>query len=342
MSPAAAGRTRLVALAAGCALGVLALELLLRLFAGALSLGAFAGWENNRADRIYRASPLLGYEPIPGESGYNEHGVLDYGYSLPRREGLLRILVLGDSVAHRRYWVEGLERRLRAFVGTGRFVEIWNAGVEGYNTAQEEAFLRHKGVHLRADMVLVQFHLNDFLPLPVLFQDHRGEVAYLPFETEYGRVYPGLFRFSYAYRYLLLRWRPTRAAGREAARRQVERAVHGIRDLCRDNGLHLIFAIFPLFKPRAEYAELEDLWHRWILEILGSARIRYVDLHEAFPADASIVALREKPDDPWHPNPEGHRIAAQKLAEVLRRHAAVRHTRAMGAFPGLRQPEAER
>jgi hypothetical protein len=186
-------------------------------------------------------------------------------------------------------------------------------------------------VRLRADLVLVQFHLNDFLPLPVLFQDYRGEVAYLPFETEYGSVVRPLFRASYLYRYYVLRARPTRAASKEAARRQVEQAVLGIRDLCRTHGLDLVFVVFPLFKARADYAAAEGLWHGWILEILRRGGIGFVDLHEAFPADRGIEAYREAPEDPWHPNAEGHRLAAQKIAEALRRRPVVKRLRPRGA-----------
>ena len=310
---------RLLAACGGVLVGLLAVELALRLFAATLQLDAFSGFEDARQNPIYRASPTRGYEPIPGEGGYNEYGVLDYGYALPRRDRLLRILVLGDSIAHRRLWVEGLERRLQAFVGPGAAVEIWNAGVEGYNTLQEEAYLREQGVAVRADMVLVQFHLNDFLPLPVLFRDHSGEVAYLPFESEYGTVNRTAFQWSYLYRYLLLRWRPTRDARKEVARIQIDGAVARIQGLCAAHGLDLVFVVFPLFKARDDYEPTERLWHTWILQILRARRVAFLDLDGAFPRDRSIESLRQDQRDPWHPSVEGHRIAAQAIADMLRR-----------------------
>jgi hypothetical protein len=209
------------------------------------------------------------------------------------------------------------ERRLRSFAGRGRSIELWNAGVEGYNTLQQEAYLRQTGLNLQADMVLVQFHLNDFLPLPVLFRDRAGEIAYLPFESEHGAVQPTLFRFSFLYRYLLLRWRPTRAARSEASRRQIEGSVGRIRDLCRQHGLELVFVVFPLFKARIDYEAAEAQWHRWILDILRAAELPYLDLHDYYPKDDTIVQFRETPDDTWHPNVEGHRIAAQAVAHYL-------------------------
>jgi hypothetical protein len=315
---------RAAAALGGGALGLLTVELALRLAAGALQIEAFAGFDDARTNPIYRASPTRGYEPVPGAGGYNEHGVLDYGYSLPRRERLLRILVLGDSVAHRRLWIEGLERRLQAFVGPEAAVEVWNAGVEGYNTVQEAVYLREQGQFVRADLVLVQFHLNDFLPLPVLFQDNTGQIAYLPFESELGSVSQPLFELSFLYRYLLLRWRPTRDARQQTARRQVDRAVAEIQELCRGQKMDLVFVIFPLFKAEADYQAAERHWHRWILEILRARRVDHVDLHGAYPRDRGIEALRETPEDPWHPNPEGHRIAARVLADSIRRRGLVR------------------
>ena len=322
------GRFRLGALVVGCVFGVVAAEVGLRLFSKNLSLDSIAaGWGHANRHPQFRSSPTLGYEPIPGVDEYNELGVLKNNYTLARGENLVRILVLGDSVTHRRIWVDGLERRLRGYAGDAGTVELWNAGVEGYNTTQEQIYLREKCLKLGLDMVIVQFHLNDFMPLPVLFQDQSGEVAFLPFDTEHGPIVRPLFDYSYLYRYLVLRWRPTRDARREAARASVKKAVLGIRELCRENQLELVFVIFPLFKPRAEYEDIEQLWHRWILEILREAGIRPIDLHEAFPEDASILRFREKPEDPWHPNEEGHRLAGLKVAERLVRHRLLRSLR---------------
>jgi hypothetical protein len=211
-----------------------------------------------------------------------------------------------------------LDRRLKAVLGPRRPLEMWNAGVEGYNTAQEAAYLRQTGVQLRADMVLLQFHLNDFLPPPVLFRDHRGKIAYQPFSSEYGTVIAPLFRWSYIYRWLLLKWKPTREARQETSRRVVEKAMGAMLELCRQHEMGFFVAVFPLYKARADYEDTENLWHRWILEILATQKIDFVDLHAVYPADAKIERYRETMDDPWHPSVEGHRLAAQGIFTALR------------------------
>jgi hypothetical protein len=91
-------------------------------------------------------------------------------YARPKPAGVFRILFLGDSqtfargVEHEQSFVALLQRELSA---GGRQVEIINAGVPGYNTAQEAAQLRQWGMSYQPDCVMVLFIGND-LQMPHL------------------------------------------------------------------------------------------------------------------------------------------------------------------------------
>jgi lysophospholipase L1-like esterase len=83
--------------------------------------------------------------------------------------GTFRILLLGDSQAFG--WGVSFEDTVgillqREFAMAGRGVEVLNAGVPGYNAAQEAAYFATIGAAFRPDCALVLFMGNDFDPPP--------------------------------------------------------------------------------------------------------------------------------------------------------------------------------
>lgn len=127
---------------------------------------------------MYREDPQVGYILTPGFSGVLERPEFRHQVSVgpeglrgpgvrPRSPETFRVLVLGDSQAFGFGVVESatlttrLERLLK-----DRFpdkdIQVLNAGVPGYGTADELAFLRSRGPALRPDFVVVQFlSVND-------------------------------------------------------------------------------------------------------------------------------------------------------------------------------------
>ncbi len=97
-------------------------------------------------------------------------------YEVPKPEGLYRLLLLGDSqamgqgVEYPHTIAAVLERRLAQEIG--RPVEVVNAGVDGYNTTQEAAFLKARGMSFEPDCVLLLFVAND-LELPTFLLNPR-------------------------------------------------------------------------------------------------------------------------------------------------------------------------
>lgn len=128
---------------------------------------------------LYSADPVVGYVPTPGFAGTfvrgeYEHGVtigksgLRGGDSRPRRPETYRIVCLGDSftwglgVADDEAYPHRLEQRLLGHF-PGVDVQVLNAGVPGYGTADELRYFESRVDELDPDLVVVQFLAeNDF------------------------------------------------------------------------------------------------------------------------------------------------------------------------------------
>ncbi len=123
------------------------------------------------------ADPILGFRLRPHHTwrevggavvSTNAHGFRDGELAPSPSPGGLRILCLGDSstfgygVTPEETYPARLERALaRRF--PGRSVEVMNAGVPGWSSANGAAFLAHEGILWKPDIVLVSFGYNEQL-----------------------------------------------------------------------------------------------------------------------------------------------------------------------------------
>ena len=95
----------------------------------------------------------------------NAHGLRDAEIPYTKPPGEKRVLVLGDSVtfgwgvSQGEAFSDQMEPLLRAQTGT-RW-QVINAGVNGYNTEQEAAWLRRDGMRYSPDYVLLIYVSND-------------------------------------------------------------------------------------------------------------------------------------------------------------------------------------
>lgn len=88
----------------------------------------------------------------------------------------------------------------------GREVRIWSSGIPGYNTLQEAHYLE-KHIGVEADLVVLGFCLNDFLPSMVVVAGDRfkkGDFAFSKIDP-LGDVSPFLFEHSVLYRHIKMR-----------------------------------------------------------------------------------------------------------------------------------------
>jgi hypothetical protein len=98
----------------------------------------------------------------------NAHGLRDREVAYGKPAGEKRILLLGDSVTFGWGGSDGetfgdrMEPLLAA--ATGGSWEVINSGVNGYNTQQEEAYLRTRGIRYEPDIVILTFVSNDVDP----------------------------------------------------------------------------------------------------------------------------------------------------------------------------------
>lgn len=128
-------------------------------------------------DRFWEPDPDLGVRLVAGKRGWwtqedrefvvpiqiNAHGRRDVERDYEKPDGVLRVLVLGDS------FVEAMHvpleavffRRLEEHFAERlpqRRVEVIAAGVSGYGTAGELLYLRRDGKRYRPDLVLLSFY----------------------------------------------------------------------------------------------------------------------------------------------------------------------------------------
>lgn len=145
----------------GLALGLLALEIGVRLF----------GLEK---DTFWEPHAQFGWFHIPDREGwwtssefrvrvkFNSHGLRGPELSYEKPANTIRIPILGDSVT------EGLQvpleetfaHQLESLLNTadaGRTYEVINAGVSKYGTDNELLFFQHEGYKYQADVVILAF-----------------------------------------------------------------------------------------------------------------------------------------------------------------------------------------
>jgi lysophospholipase L1-like esterase len=260
--------------------------------------------------------------------------------------GVHRVLALGDSAT----FGEGmrveeafpalLERELNGRGGT-RY-EVINAGVEGYNTAAELAYLERHGLALRPATVVVGFNLNDFDYAPVL-----GRLGVLTTDQSQRMSSGSLANVSEFY--LVLRWlartvaarwhgTPTAAAPAESDGaftpfdrsvsllrkayyhqptderwQTLEDSLRGLGALTRAHGVRLVIAIIP-DGDQIGVADPDLTPQQKLTAICVREGLECVDLHPDFAAHAAEGPLFL---DIMHPNPAGQRLIAAALARRL-------------------------
>ena len=284
----------------------------------------------------------------------NEFGMRGPAVSRVPAPGVHRVVALGDSATFgERLPVEDafpavLERELVA--RTGDRWEVLNAGVQGYNTEAELAFLKTRALALHPETVVVGFNLNDFDWTPVI-----GPLGILTADQSARASRWSLANVSELY--VALRWLvithgrfmgadPTTTASftpvpgeRFAAfdrgisdyrkryyahptdgRWQVlVDSLHGLAEVARANGLRLVVAIIPDGDQFEGGAAPPLVPQTKLLAVCADARLDCLDLWTAFAAAGGADLYF----DIMHPNAEGQRVIARVLAgHLLGRDAA--------------------
>jgi hypothetical protein len=224
-------------------------------------------------------------------------------------------------------------------------VEVLNAGVPGYNTESALALLRHTGLSLASDALVLAVSLNDFNATPslsplglLLGGEASADASWLAAHSEF------YFLLRWVAPALWKRWWRSRTSSESASahdervrgflRRQaiasrkrfyaapsgpgwerIRRSLEDLRDLAAGAGLELAIVFFPEEDQlRSAEAELEPQL-RW-KALCAQLELSCLDLWNSFAAAAGDESLFR---DLQHPNALGMRVAASATAEYLTR-----------------------
>ncbi|MDH3211643.1 MAG: SGNH/GDSL hydrolase family protein [Myxococcales bacterium] len=252
----------------------------------------------------------------------NRHGFRGADWERAPAPGVRRIVLLGDSFA----FGEGvrvehtLGARLQESVNedSGTATEVLTLAAGGWGTRDEINYLERAGIGFEPDLVIVVYVLNDAEYAGGLdlwgrfrqqYENRRLQSSYLA-----SYVYAGFARRRLARAYiddLVVRSRKQR--GDWAA--SFGDLARG-RRIAESAGARFAVAIFPfLYELDAGYP-FRPL-HEMVAQFCTWNGIRVIDLFDAFEGH-SDTDLWVHPSD-QHPNEDGHRIAADALADFIRR-----------------------
>ncbi|HOX44672.1 MAG TPA: SGNH/GDSL hydrolase family protein [Myxococcota bacterium] len=259
----------------------------------------------------YRPGAATGSEDAQGRPlPISADGLWDLPHARPKPAETFRIVVLGDSVPNdgKLPFPARFHQLLQQLLqGThGWKVEVVNVSCEGYNTLQEVRLFERVGLGFQPDLVLVAYVLND------PFLQNGGH-------RRLGNSYVA-HRIGFLWRYLL---------GRSACEAFLPLHDRYAFDLVVTAGLErlallaelhhfpVLLAVLPIVE------EFDDpicagMYHQVsaLGERLGMGTLELVEAFRGRPAEDF-----RKLGDRWdltHPNAEGHRLIAARLAERIR------------------------
>ena len=118
-------------------------------------------YNRGSSEPFLERDPDLFWKPRPGIMGHNSQGCSGPEFSLSAREGVFRIVCLGDSCTH--FGPDSYPAMLQSLLqkeAPGKF-EVINAGVIGYTSFQGLALLKRRVISWSPDLVTVYFGWND-------------------------------------------------------------------------------------------------------------------------------------------------------------------------------------
>lgn len=305
---------------------------------GAIEIGT------RQAGYVASDDPVLRYTPRPGAPGINAFGIRDYEYAIEKGADTYRIVVLGDSIGFGYCtWNESLsldsvfpnvlERDLRGEYSQYERVEVINLSVSGYNTLQEVAFFREKGLQLDPDLVLIAYCMNDDVSV--------GQSGTVELSREDERLAAPRALARQLRRFLLLRSHLARAVwyqlGRIGDAQKLEsfalsedgdypaRVSAGLGELAKLGDAHSFATLVVLF-PHLHYQKdgvySEGERHRVVADVAGEQGFYALDLLPGFleASNGDLPAISGR-CHAMHPDEDGHRLTAGLIQEFLRSHS---------------------
>jgi hypothetical protein len=252
----------------------------------------------------------------------NSQGLRDKEIPYDKPPGEKRILLLGDSVtfgwgvSDGEPFADQMEPLLKST--TGRNWEVINAGVNGYNTQQEDTYFRREGVRYQPDIVVVTFVENDLDA--VIDPNSTTWRRYPSWPHSLPEAVSRLTSLSYAYQSVHMFVRAEQMAAQRSGEVQgqsskkvtddprwpaVKARLEGIARLCTKRDIRVIVVAFSRVDP-GFFSQLQES---------GIDTVSFTEAFAQVPEDQKHVSRV----DP-HPAAAVHR----RMAELLVREIAQR------------------
>ncbi|MDD5355875.1 MAG: hypothetical protein PHY56_05025 [Candidatus Omnitrophica bacterium] len=267
------------------AITLIALEILLRIFHPVVAFPYLEKvWLRVNKDNLihyFTIDPDFGFRPILGTAAINEFGTHVNRYGIEKRQGIIRLLFIGDSVVSRGQMISALQQ----LYGNDKF-EYWNAGVESYNTIQEVKFYEKYSRHIKPDHVILFFSNDDFEAPPVCFLNNENKLVVYSPDKPTIMIERWFFKYSYLYRmivssYLQLFYKNNgNGKIKEEIKREVKNSIGRLKNILNNENIKFTVVVFPVIDIFDHWASQEKESRREIINILQSLNIRYFDLSE--------------------------------------------------------------
>ena len=270
-----------------------------------------------------------GYAPVDTKrramQPRNSRGYRDRERAVARPPGVRRVVSLGDSFA----WGASVEfedaypQRLERGLARRRREpwEVVNLALPGMNTVDQAAQLADEGLAYGPDVVLIGYVLNDS-------EDSQAAEARRAADWSQPKEAHGLLDRSALVRLIRGRlWATAENRRRVTGYRSMyadaapgwvaaRQALKSMGALCRERGVPLVVAIFPLFgNPMGNGYPFAEI-HARVSEAGSQAGARVVDLLPAYRGLRWELLVVDGVDDE-HPNEIAHRIAAGVILHAL-------------------------
>ncbi len=263
-----------------------------------------------------------GHEHIPGiearlmgtDVKINSLGLRDHEYPVEKDPGVLRVLVLGDSITFgwgadlEDTYSKVLERKLNEEAGAeGTQFEVISSGVGNYNSVMEVSYLAERGLQLDPDVVILGFFLNDAEPLPTPTKGFLAEHSYLYVFAAAG--------FDAVSRQFFGRgdWRDYYSSLYDESNPgwvDCQTALRELSTICQERDIPLLVMLIPELHQLGEDYPFADV-HQKVATIFDEQPVEVLDATSAFTGEDPPTLWVSRQDA--HPNAKGHAILAEAL-----------------------------
>ena len=297
---------------------------------------------------ILSENKKLRFEHKPSITFVNKHGVTMRYNSLgfigdeigEKKENTVRILGIGDSITEAKYLPEN-RRYLNLTEAilkqkTKRNIEVINAGVSAYNTWQELELLRQKNPVVKADIILVQICLNDFVYEWFEYKKtwfnrikarDGSRARYFSFVYQRSDLYKFLYDFLSRVRRVWLsnmkefyRYHEQFSLPKPADFEQWKKPYEEMLAYAQENNIKIFFFIFPV---NFQLLREQDATFRPLSDFFDKKGAYFLDLIKLFRQYYSEEKPLFRNRDFVHPTALGHSIAAKAIADYMVQHKLI-------------------